>query len=104
MGAIVDAIAEQKVKAKIRKLEGCRKDLGDDCGDISAINKNIGTLIDDVKSFIGEGECAAGIEDCLRAMKEKDQCSDKNLSNACTAIVNEINYLRRGLDDGGMCR
>lgn len=103
MGAIVDAIAEQKVKAKIRKLEGYRKDLVDDCGEISAINKNIETLIDDVKSFIGES-ASYSVEECLRAMKEKDQCSDKHLSNACTAIVNEINYLRRGLDDGGKCK
>lgn len=104
MGIIRDAIDEQKVKAKIRKLENCRKDLGDDGGDISAINKNIESLISDVQRFIGTSG-SYPIEERLRAMKEKDQSSDKWLSEANTAIGREINYLRRGLEeDGGTCR
>lgn len=103
MGIIVDAISEQKVKSKIRKLENCRKDLGDDSGDINAINKNIESLISDVQRFIGASG-SGPIEDILRTMKEPDQYSDKWLSEANAAIGREINYLRRGLEDGETCR
>ena len=95
--AVSDYIAKQKVKAKIDKLERCQKDLCDDRGDIGDINRNIESLISDVESFIG-ANASSGIADKLRAMKEKNQCSDSDLNEAMKAIKSEINYLKQGLE------
>lgn len=98
MGIVVDVISEAKVKGKIKTLNNCKKDLQDDSGKVSAINKNVNSLISDVQSFLGV-RGAAKIVDRLEELAEPYQGSDACLSSAISYIDNEIYYLNKGLKE-----
>ena len=79
---------------RIDKLEKQVKDLSDDSGDISKINRQVDALIDEFRDLI---QCSSSrtVESRLAQFREKDQDSDTNVRFARDYIQYEIKALQR---------
>lgn len=95
---ILDAIAEQRVKGTVNKLNRLKNDLSNDESAVSKTNKEVSELVDDLYSFLGAA-AAAPIAAKLEALREPGQGNDPDLINARHYIDKEIQYLQKGLDD-----
>lgn len=95
---ILDAIAEQRVKRTVNKLNRLKNDLSNDESAVSKTNKEVSELVDDLYSFLGVA-AAAPIAAKLEELREPGQGNDPDLMNARHYIDKEIQYLQKGLDD-----
>jgi len=86
-----------QMKQRSSRLQRYHKDLSDDSGDISKLNRQVGELIDECNDLI---RCSASrsIEDRLGRLREPSQDSDSQLNSARNYIQLEINALDRDIE------
>lgn len=82
-----------KRKWDLEKLEGCLKDLQDDSGGVSELNRELTALSDDVYDSL---ECARtkNIITMIEGYAEPYQYSDREISSAIDNVKREISAVR----------
>lgn len=86
-----------QLKLRSSRLQNALKDLSDDSGDISKLNRQVTELINECSDLI---RCPASktIESRLERLREPSQDSDAQLSSARHYIQLELNALEKDIE------